>query len=555
RTTPRASPPPRASAPRPGAPPRRRWSAPTPPAPACRWTTSAPRCCASCRSSWQSTPTRRSPRRRSGRACPSWPRASRRRPTATRRPPRRASWGGTRERARRAGPGRGLRGRDDVPLARRAHSPGRRGRGAPPLRPLLRARRRAREGGRASARAPPLPRHGPRAGAGAPRAAAGPGPGLAPRAGGEAPRALDARHRARLLAPLPRGRAASRARAAPSRRAGLELSFQGAQRPGPVRALRRGRALRAARVHGRPRAGRVLPRARPLAAPRDAGLRAPRGQGRRAGGRPGRRRELRPPPLPPRGAGPSRGAARRARPPRRHGGGAPQGRPRRAAPCARPERDPLGWRLMGEEETLLAEASAIGDWLAERAIWHAERCTWIAAHREPGPHGGPFAFTLESSVHSGTAGVAMFLARLARATGERRHRRAAKGALAHALKHAWHEDRAKTLVAAQTGGAWRLGPYLGALGVAWAADEVALALGEPSRGRALRRSVLATRRRAHGWDLMQGSAGAAGLLARSEPDVAFSLAREVARRAPEVEAAGFSHGLSGAAWALSLFPE
>src|SRR5581483_1672553 len=120
--------------------------------------------------------------------------------------------------------------------------------------------------------------------------------------------------------------------------------------------------------------------------------------------------------------------------------------------------------------------------------------------------GGPFAFTLESSVHSGTAGVAMFLARLARATGERRHRRAAKGALAHALKHAWHEDRAKTLVAAQTGGA-------------------------------LRRSVLATRRRAHGWDLMQGSAGAAGLLARSEPDVAFSLAREVARRAPEVEAA------------------
>jgi lantibiotic biosynthesis protein len=89
-------------------------------------------------------------------------------------------------------------------------------------------------------------------------------------------------------------------------------------------------------------------------------------------------------------------------------------------------------------EVHLEAAATIGRRLAGEAIWHEGRCNWVGAAPQEGP-GGSLAITysaLGPDLYGGTAGVALFLAELHRATGEGELRRTAIGALRQALSGA-----------------------------------------------------------------------------------------------------------------------
>lgn len=208
-------------------------------------------------------------------------------------------------------------------------------------------------------------------------------------------------------------------------------------------------------------------------------------------------------------------------------------------------------------EPFFDEARAIGDSLAERAFWHRGRCTWLARPILGNePQLVPTMAPLGPTLYGGSGGVALFLARLAKASGEAAHREAAVGGLRHALHHSPLEgDR-------------RFGFHGGALGVAWAAHEAAQLLGEPDLARESRRILRALQ---HGraapvaHDLTYGSAGAIPTLLRlGEADLARELGDRMladARRTGDAlswpfvgfprDLAGFSHGASGMALAFA----
>ena len=110
----------------------------------------------------------------------------------------------------------------------------------------------------------------------------------------------------------------------------------------------------------------------------------------------------------------------------------------------------------------LAVATALGDQLCRDALWDGDRCTWGGAAVEPVDGewttiwhtGGP-------SIYEGTAGIALFLARLSILTGQSRHADAALGAMRQAIAR----------VEVVPHGA-EFGFYAGCLGIAFAADTV-----------------------------------------------------------------------------------
>lgn len=160
----------------------------------------------------------------------------------------------------------------------------------------------------------------------------------------------------------------------------------------------------------------------------------------------------------------------------------------------------------------LAEAVAIGDRLARSAIHHEDRCTWITravpypSQDRPGDQ-FPELLALNPSVYSGTAGMALYFARLWSFSAEPAHRRTAAAALHHALRHAWHTDDSPL---GALGGRWRFGFYLGTLGIAWTAWEASRLLDEPRYAREaarLVRELAATVDRPGEPDVMFGPAG------------------------------------------------
>jgi hypothetical protein len=111
--------------------------------------------------------------------------------------------------------------------------------------------------------------------------------------------------------------------------------------------------------------------------------------------------------------------------------------------------------------------------ICSEAIWDESRCTWIGAEpidiRAPISDSGVRYRTLVSDVYDGTAGVALFLAQLFRATGNTEARKTACGAMRQSL--------------ARVEGcppAVRLGFYSGSLGIALASACVGCAIGERS---------------------------------------------------------------------------
>ena len=225
-------------------------------------------------------------------------------------------------------------------------------------------------------------------------------------------------------------------------------------------------------------------------------------------------------------------------------------------------------------EGLLAAAITIGRDLCREALWHEDRCNWLgrAAWLE-GPRASPAVASLGSDVYDGAAGVALFLAELARATGDREAHRTARGGLRGALARCRRGDVPLR------------GFFDGRLGVAWAALRVAGRLGDEELGRngaALLGEVLAADAGESPLDLISGNAGAVlallDLNRRPVPFVAPEPLLPAAVRwgeeivaAADVDAegrmtwatarasgedlgprplAGLSHGASGMAWAL-----
>src|SRR5581483_1548542 len=433
-----------------------------------------------------------------------------------------------------------------------------------------------------------------------PRARRGPALRVGGRAPGRGARRVPARARrppADGVRRGPRPRRARGRRAAPGRVAGLGLppggpSAGGGLHPRLLEPLRGGRrALHApppsridicrravpGEAHGRPaglppsgqrrvlspsrRLGRRAPRAgarpRPsaaVAAPRDAPLRAAPRARRRGGGGPRRRGQLRHAPRRAPGGGPlGRAGGRRPRP--RGGGPLPRrgARPRRAAPRPRlARRIPLPRGALGgaRVSAWLDEAAAIGDALAAQAVWADDACNWLTRrvpHLMSVPTEPVAALeTLGPSVYNGTAGVALALGRLARATGDAAHERAAQGALAHALAHAWAADATPL---GKVGSDWRFGVYGGTLGVACVARE----LGRPEAARAIL-ARLAESGEPPEHDIIFGSAGAIlALLGMDDAPEALPLARRLGEGllSWKPTLTGLSHGASGGALALA----
>jgi lantibiotic modifying enzyme len=91
-----------------------------------------------------------------------------------------------------------------------------------------------------------------------------------------------------------------------------------------------------------------------------------------------------------------------------------------------------------DPSTYLSVAETIARDVVADAVWHGDRCNWVGAMPEEGP-GGQTRLTyraLGPDLYGGTSGVALFLAELAKATGDKDCRRTAMGAFRHAMSKA-----------------------------------------------------------------------------------------------------------------------
>ena len=220
---------------------------------------------------------------------------------------------------------------------------------------------------------------------------------------------------------------------------------------------------------------------------------------------------------------------------------------------------------MSSDGLFLDAAAAIGGSIVADAVWHNGHCSWMGAVTRPSGSTAAEYQALGPSLYGGTAGVGLFLAQIANATGDRSFRRTAVGALRHA-----------TAPARQSPVSSRDGFHAGVVGVAWAAARAALLLeDEELDARALALSTQPDVPSAGDRcpDLITGMAGTAlGLLAladelgdpklveqaRATGEILISRATVTshgwswaipARRYP-AHLCGISHGAAGIGWAL-----
>ncbi len=183
------------------------------------------------------------------------------------------------------------------------------------------------------------------------------------------------------------------------------------------------------------------------------------------------------------------------------------------SPGRKPVSDPAESR-----ERFLAAAAGVGRALCRAAHWDGDGrlCNWVGrSARELAAVGGPIvptAAALGPDLYAGSAGVALFLAELAAATGDGDCRRTALGAIARSIRQVKRDAAAHPP---------SLSFHSGPLGVARAAHRAAGLLGEPAlddEADALLRIVERAVGEPHVLDLLGGSAGAIPAL--------LSLARE-----------------------------
>lgn len=220
---------------------------------------------------------------------------------------------------------------------------------------------------------------------------------------------------------------------------------------------------------------------------------------------------------------------------------------------------------MSSDDAFLDAAASIGRRIVADAIWHGGRCSWMGAVVHADEPWRVEYRALEPNLYDGTAGVGLFLAQLATATGEPAAHRTAVGALRHAVEHA--PDMPPD---------GRDGLHAGSLGVAWAAARAAALLNEEE----LRESaelVLAEARPSSTArlcpDVKFGSAGSLiALLALADTLDEPALVQDALTRGEELIAGatitrhgwswastghrhrrhlcGLSHGAAGIGWAL-----
>jgi lantibiotic modifying enzyme len=207
-------------------------------------------------------------------------------------------------------------------------------------------------------------------------------------------------------------------------------------------------------------------------------------------------------------------------------------------------------------------ADRIGQQLVRDAVWDRDQCTWMSWFVVPSGESHKVAFcTAGGDLYSGSAGISLFLARLARLTGNERVKAAALGAIRHAI------DRTKR------GG--RIGAYAGLTGVLYSALSVAEALASDEVAAAvpsLWRRITKLRPDASELDIVEGRAGAIRVLLHASQlglagalALATQLGNEVLELAirhggclswetlssPVVQPLlGYSHGTTGIAAAL-----
>ncbi|HEV2803285.1 MAG TPA: lanthionine synthetase LanC family protein [Pyrinomonadaceae bacterium] len=217
-----------------------------------------------------------------------------------------------------------------------------------------------------------------------------------------------------------------------------------------------------------------------------------------------------------------------------------------------------------DPSNFLSTAATIGDALCREALWWGDRCTWLGDDLIGEEEAYLVHRTVGGSLYTGTAGIALFLARLAFVNGERLHADTARGAITQALREV--ETAEELRLKGLFGG--RAGVACASVVVGECLDDTGLA----EAGHGLLRAL--AREETNGWtetDVMYGRAGAIvaalSVSRRFSDDALLAWARELGeqllRDAKREETGwswpekpdepgmnGFSHGVAGVAWAL-----
>jgi lantibiotic biosynthesis protein len=197
---------------------------------------------------------------------------------------------------------------------------------------------------------------------------------------------------------------------------------------------------------------------------------------------------------------------------------------------------------MSSDAAFLEAGASVGRRIVSDAVWLDGCCSWIGAVEEPVQAQRSELRALGPDLYGGTAGVGLFLAHLAAATGDADARRTAVGALRHAAGRAAPRD----------------GFHSGSLGIAWAAVRAGALLGSEElqavAGAVVRtaRPAAAPTRRS---DVGKGAAGTAlALLALGLADEAAATGESLLARARITRhgwswapghLCGLSHGAAG----------
>jgi lantibiotic biosynthesis protein len=221
---------------------------------------------------------------------------------------------------------------------------------------------------------------------------------------------------------------------------------------------------------------------------------------------------------------------------------------------------------MPQDPAFLETAAFLGRRLCRDALWAGQRCNWLGDSMEYVDNAWTVVHrALSADLYGGTSGIALFLARLYRLTGERLFRTTARGAATQAMSRA-----------SDIPPSGRLAFYAGWTGLAYALTE----LSEASQDDALLERALTLIPEAArdagehaGLDVIGGRAGAIPVLidldrrhpGRQLSPLAVDFGEHIiasARRSEsgwswntldgqtERDPTGFSHGAAGIAWAL-----
>lgn len=170
----------------------------------------------------------------------------------------------------------------------------------------------------------------------------------------------------------------------------------------------------------------------------------------------------------------------------------------------------------------LSAADRIGAAIIRDAQWHGDECTWLGWYvQSSGEAHRPVVCTAGTDLYSGTAGIALFLAALAKSTDDPRHAETARAAFRHTYRRV-EEGR---------GG---VGAYAGLGGTLHAAFAVAECLGDSEAADAIPKllsRLLGNARHRFGDDVVSGRAGVIRLLLRLASNAGLGSYQDMARRA------------------------